>query len=308
LSTKPDSENFMANDFFKGHGLGNDYIVLDPMGLTFDLTPERIRKICDRRKGIGSDGILTLENSCAADFGLRIWNSDGSEAEISGNGLRIFALYLHTTGRTKKRSFYVETPSRKIRIDAHINSDGTVIGATIQMGRATFRSGSLPCTLEIDELIKRPIKIGNETIYFTGVNIGNPHCVIFKIGNRLWSREELLRLGPQLETHPIFPERINVQLADVTSTHNIHIHIWERGVGETKASGSSACAAACAAVRLGLVTSPVTVQSTGGALQVNMDDKFNLTLSGPVDELDRGTLSPSLLSKLKVPEDPLQFA
>lgn len=290
----------MKNSYFKGHGLGNEYIVLDPDDLTYALTPARIARICDRQKGIGSDGVLVLEDSDSADFGVRIWNPDGSEAETSGNGLRIFALYLHSTGRTRKKSFTVETRGGTVRVETqHSQRDaedgaGSVLGATVHMGKATFKPEALPCTLEVDELIEQPVTAAGETLTFTGVSIGNPHCVVFHAQGRQWSRDDLLRLGPALETHPIFPNRTNVQLAEPTGPGSIRILIWERGAGETPSSGSSACAAASAAVRLGLVTSPVTVESPGGELFVNVDEEFNLSLTGPVAEVARGTYGASL--------------
>ena len=335
----------MDNSYFKGHGLGNEYIVLDPRELNFRLTPGRIARICDREKGIGSDGILTLEDSGSADFGLRIWNPDGSEAETSGNGLRIFALYLHATGRTLKTSFTVETAGGTVRVETrhdhqgasvgagsvHAGSvgveyrvgavgaedeNGPVTGATVHMGQATFSPEALPCTFEAKELVEQPINIAGEALIFTGVSVGNPHCVVFPLQDRrrgrenpnrqdvdqlhrqedrIWNREDLLRLGPVLETHAIFPQRTNVQLAEATGPDSIRILIWERGAGETPSSGSSACAAASAAVRLGLVTSPVTVESPGGKLLVGVDEAFNLTLTGPVAEVDRGTFSAAML-------------
>lgn len=376
----------MKNGFFKGHGLGNEYIVLDPAELTFELTPDRIARICDRRKGIGSDGVLTLEDSSSAELGVRIWNPDGSEAETSGNGLRIFACYLHATDRTRKKSFTVETPGGLVQVEAQVDSTGAVCAATVHMGKATFSPEALPCTLEVDEpveransaggelveqsvnaagelaeqptsaggeLIEQPINVAGETLIFTGVSVGNPHCVVFHPEGRrwpgtdprrrnnpepgrndleprrddllrshddlrgrrdelpqwhddplsqrdepLWSRDDLLRLSPLLETHPIFPRRTNVQLAERTGRDSIRILIWERGAGETSSSGSSACAAASAAVRLGLVTAPVTVESPGGRLLVDVDEEFNLTLTGAVAEMAQGTFSGEMLREL----------
>lgn len=299
----------MANRYFKGHGLGNEYIVLDPDDLTFALTPARIARICDRQKGIGSDGVLVLEDSGSADFGLWIWNPDGSEAETSGNGLRIFALYLHATGRTCKKSITVETRGGTVRVETmhsqHDEEDGnsSVFEATVHMGRATFRPEALPCTLEVDELIEQPIRVAGETLTFTGVNVGNPHCVVFRSQDRQWSHDDLLRLGNALETHPTFPKRTNVQLAEPTGPNSIRILIWERGAGETPSSGSSACAAASAAVRLGLVTSPVSVESPGGALLVDVDEEFNLALTGPVAEIARGTFSEAMLREILDADD-----
>ncbi len=297
----------MKNSYFKGHGLGNDYIVLDPAELTFPLTPARIARLCDRERGIGSDGVLTIESSGTADFGIRIWNPDGSEAEISGNGIRIFARYLQATGRTRKKSFSIETPGRCVNVDLHVDDDGDVSEVTVQMGKATFESKALPCTIDVDELIEQPISAAGESLTFTGVSVGNPHCVIFRTRYHPWRREDLLRLGPALATHPAFPNGINLQLAMPRGPHTISILIWERGAGETTASGSSACAVASAAVRLGLVTAPVTVESPGGKLQVDVDDSFNLMLTGPVDEVERGTLNPALVLALSELDNQPQF-
>ena len=191
------------------------------------------------------------------------------------------------------------------------------------MGRATFRPEALPCTLEVDEVIEQPIHLAGETLTFTGVSVGNPHCVVFRARDQLWgsddsdgqvsrhdgpywSHDDLLRLGPELESHRIFPSRTNVQLAETIGPHSIHILIWERGAGETPSSGSSACAAASAAVRLGLVTSPVTVESPGGTLVVDVDEMFNLTLTGPVAENARGTFSEAMLREIMDADDKLQ--
>ena len=289
----------MKNGFFRGHGLGNDYIVMDPKELTCKLTPKNIERICNRNWGLGSDGILALVPSKKADFGLRIFNPDGSEAEKSGNGLRIFARYLHATGKTKKKHFTVETKGGLVTIALHLDRHGDASAATVEMGQATFKPDALPCTLTVPELIQQPIDAAGRSLIFTGVSVGNPHCVVFRPAGESWSREELLALGPALENHPLFPKRTNVQLAVPTGPKAIFILIWERGAGETQASGSSSCAAASVAVRLGLVKSPVTVTMPGGTLNIEVAPDFNLTMKGPVAEVARGTLSASFLRSLK---------
>lgn len=289
----------MNNAFFKGHGLGNDYIVMDPKDLSFKLTRANIQTICDRNWGVGSDGILVLTPSKKADFGLRIYNPDGSEAEKSGNGLRIFARYLHATKKTKRNTFFVETKGGLVHITLHLNRHREAQEATVEMGRATFQPKALPCTAKVPELIKQPITVLHKRLTFTGVSVGNPHCVLFKPKGQRWTREELLSLGPALETHPLFPKRTNVQLAVPTGPKEIYILIWERGAGETQASGSSSCAAASASVRLGLVKSPVTVKAPGGTLSIKVGPDFALTMKGPVAEVARGTLSPSFVRALK---------
>jgi diaminopimelate epimerase len=289
----------MKNGFFRGHGLGNDYLVVDPKALTFKVTPKNIQLLCNRNWGLGSDGILALVPSKKADFGLRIFNPDGSEAEKSGNGLRIFARYLHATGKTKKKRFTVETQGGLVTIELHIDRHGDASAVTVDMGQATFKPAALPCTLAVAELIQQPIDAAGRSFQFTGVSVGNPHCVIFKEAGESWSREDLLSLGPALEHHALFPKRTNVQLAVPTGPKEIFILIWERGAGETQASGSSSCAAASAAVRLGLVQSPVAVKMPGGTLHIEVAPNFSLTMKGPVAEVARGTLSPSFVRTLR---------
>jgi diaminopimelate epimerase len=236
----------MRNRFWKGQALGNDYLVIDPRELDFPLTPRRVRALCDRKRGVGADGVLELVSSRRADFGLRIWNPDGSRAEKSGNGLRIFARFLHATGRTRRRRLRVETPGGIVAITLLSGRDG----ARVEIGRASFAPRRLPCRLRGGELLERPIRAAGRSLRFTGVSIGNPHCVVFAPRGRRWSRADLLALGPRLERHRSFPKRCNVQLAARTGPHALEILIWERGAGETAASGTSACAAACAAIRL----------------------------------------------------------
>ena len=229
----------MENEFFKGHGLGNDYIAVDPAALSFELTPDNIREICDRHWGVGSDGILALVPSQKADFGLKIYNPDGSEAEKSGNGLRIFARYLHATGQVQKQQFTVDTEGGLVSIDLHIDHHGDASSATVEMGRATFEPAALPCTLEAEELVSQPIEVNGQTLTFTGVSVGNPHCIVFREKGEQWTEDELCSLGPKLENHPLFPRRTNVQFAVPVEPHAIYILIWERGAGQTQASGSS---------------------------------------------------------------------
>ncbi len=288
----------MKNKFFKGHGLGNDYIALDPEKLSFKLTPRIIRTLCDRNWGIGSDGILALTPSKKAHFGLRIYNPDGSEAEKSGNGLRIFGCYLYHTKYTRKKHITVETKGGLVEIHLELNDQGLVGGATVDMGRAVFQPIALPCTLRVPELIQQPVKAAEQSLRFTGVSVGNPHCVVYKKREERWTRDDLLEIGPELENHTIFPKRTNVQLAVPIGPKAISILIWERGAGETQASGSSACAAACAGVRLGLVKSPVRVKAPGGSLDITVDPQYNMTMRGPVMEVARGEISPAFIQHL----------
>ena len=165
-------------------------------------------------------------------------------------------------------------------------------------GGPRLRRKPCPCTLEAEELVSQPIDVGGQTLAFTGVSVGNPHCIVFREQGTRWTEDELRSLGPELENHPLFPRRTNVQLVVPVGSHAIYILIWERGAGETQASGSSACAAASAAVRLGLVKSPVAVKSPGGTLHIDVSASYDLTMKGPVSEVARGVLSPSFVRDL----------
>ena len=277
----------MKNGFYKGHGLGNDYIVVNPRELEFKLTPKNIRLICDRHLGVGSDGVLALNASKKADFGLRIFNPDGSEAEKSGNGLRIFARYLFATKKTDKSRFSIETKGGIVKVELLKNKAGVPDNIKVEMGKAVFSKD-----------IKVPITIDGIKYYFTQVNVGNPHAVFFKKEKDKWSREELLKIGPQVERHKLFPNRINVQLATPTGADEVTILIWERGAGETKASGSSACAVAAAAVKLGLVKSPVMIKAPGGTLKIDVDSTFSILMEGAVEDVAVGQFSRDLLKEL----------
>jgi diaminopimelate epimerase len=278
----------MKNYYYKGHGLGNDYIVVDSNELDFKLTPNAIKLICDRNLGVGSDGILAYIDSKKADFGLQIFNPDGSEAEKSGNGLRIFARYLFATKKTKDLTFSVETPGGIVNIELIKNSSGIPDIARVEMGKASFSDNK-----------NEYITIDGNAYNYIYVNVGNPHAVFFKKKGELWSRDELLNIGPKVENDKQFPKKTNVQLATPTGDSEVTILIWERGAGETKASGSSACAVASAAVKLGLITSPVKIKAPGGTLDIEVNKSFNITMKGPVEEVATGYFSPDFIEKLK---------
>ena len=283
--------------FVKGHGLGNDYIVINGTDLPSPLTPGQVTRICDRNWGVGSDGILLLVPAwTGADFGLRILNPDGSEAEKSGNGLRIFAKYLHDHGHAKRDTFTVDTMGGRVECRCHVK-DGRVNVVTVEMGRCTFVAPEIPMNGPEREVVKVPLQVAGETLLVTAVSVGNPHCVIFT--DRL---DEALvrRLGPQVEHHPAFPNRINVQWARVVSRSMVDILIWERGAGWTLASGSSSSAVACAAVKNGLCDHGlVTVRMPGGELSVDVRPDWSIRLQGPVEEVYTGTLSREFTERFK---------
>lgn len=282
------------NKFIKSHGLGNDYIVLDEPNISFRLTPEAIKLICHRNYGIGSDGILLLVPSEKAGFGLKIFNPDGSSAEKSGNGLRIFAKFLYEHGYTKKDLVSIDTPGGIVTAEVE-TTNNRVSFVTVEMGEATFKSKLIPVEGEDREVVGEKIRINGEILRFTAVSVGNPHCVFFV--NEL-DEGYTRKLGPILETHPLFPNRINVQFAQVQSRNKVNILIWERGAGYTLASGSSSCAVAAACVRNGLTDKYVTVSMPGGELQIQIRDDWSIKMRGPVEEVYVGTISQDLLEKI----------
>jgi diaminopimelate epimerase len=273
--------------FVKGHGLGNDYLVLTGKDQGRELSPRAIQKICDRHWGVGGDGILLLVPSAVADFGLRIFNPDGSEAEKSGNGLRIFAKFLHDHGHARSLRFTVETRGGIVECVCHVR-DGRVEAVTVEMGRATFRAPEIPMNGPDREVVGVPLQVDGTTLTVTAVSVGNPHCVVFV--PRL-DEQEARRLGPLIERHPAFPNRTNVQFARVHARDTVDILIWERGAGWTLASGSSSCAVACAAVKNGLTDRRVTVRMPGGQLAIEVREDWSIRLEGPVEEVCTGVLS-----------------
>jgi diaminopimelate epimerase len=273
--------------FVKGHGLGNDYLVLSERDLARPLSPKAIERICDRNWGVGSDGILLLVPTAKADFGLRIFNPDGSEAEKSGNGLRIFAKYLYDHGHATAETFRVDTRGGIVECRCHVG-DGRVTAVTVEMGRATFRAPEIPMRGPDAEAVDVPLEVDGQALRVTAVSVGNPHCIVFT--DRL-DPAEARRLGPLIERHVAFPNRTNVQFARVHDRRTVDILIWERGAGYTLASGSSSCGVACAAVRNGLMDRRVSVRMPGGTLMVEVRDDWSIRLEGPVEEVCTGTLS-----------------
>lgn len=284
------------DEFVKSHGLGNDYFVLDSSAISFAVTPGATRLLCDRNYGVGSDGILLLTRSNKADFGLRILNPDGSEAEKSGNGLRIFAKYLYEHGHTQNKTFRIDTLGGVVTAELEVSEDGRVPFVTVEMGQAVFNSTQIPVAGDEREVVDEEIRVNGEIARITAVSVGNPHCVVFV--------DELdegftRKLGPLLENHELFPNRINVQFAKVLTPEKVSILIWERGAGYTLASGSSSCAVAAACVKNGLTAKKLTVSMPGGELDIEIREDWTIKMRGPVEEVTSGTLSPDLLDRIK---------
>ncbi len=276
--------------FYKYHALGNDYIVIDPNKLDHPLswTPEKIKLICHRHYGIGSDGILY--GPAEKSLSLQIFNPDGSEAEKSGNGIRIFARYLFDLGYvSKEKPFELETKGGVVQVAFVKNSDLI----KVNMGHATFKSDKIPVKGPSREVVNEELTIGEKKYRVTCVSVGNPHCVIPlpKITEKMTRK-----MGPLVENHDQFPNRINMQLVKVVDRNTIQIQIWERGAGYTLASGSSSCASAAAVHRLGLVDKKVTVQMPGGQIEIEILKNNKMEMTGPVTFVAHGVLSPAFAS------------
>ena len=263
----------------KYHALGNDYLVLDSGDYPEAPSPERVERICHRNFGLGSDGILYgPEPAKDGAFSLRIFNPDGSEAEKSGNGIRIFCRYLQDTGRVGKGSFALETLGG--RVTCEILGDGRI---RVEMGRVSFSSEKIPVAGPPREVLNEEIELDGARYRYCAATIGNPHCVLpmAEVSESL-----ARRLGPLIETRTnLFPNRTNVQFLEVLDRKTIRIEIWERGAGYTLASGSSSSAAAAVAKRLGLVDGEVEVLMPGGKLSISIAEDFGITMTGPVTRI-----------------------
>ncbi len=310
--------------FTKYHAHGNDYIVLDPADWPEPPTREQIQRICDRHRGIGADGVLwgptsptplplrrtqaVLRGEAGKDsplpgrergqegrFSLRLFNPDGSEFEISGNGVRIFARYLWDQGLPAGPDFTIETPGGPVT--AHV-LDAAGERIAMDMGRLSFRSNEIGLLGPAREVIEEEVEIAGQRLRITAATIGNPHCVVFvedlpvEVPCGLEELAQLAQaLGPELERLPLYPNRTNVQFVEVVDRHTLRMAIWERGAGYTLASGTSSCAAAGAAIRTGRCTSPVTVQMPGGEMLVEVADDWSVRLTGAVKFVCRGEVA-----------------
>ncbi len=283
------------NSFVKMHGLGNEYIVLDSSNIDFQLSKQAIIRLCNIHFGIGSDGIVMKVPSSKADFGFRVYNPDGSEAEKSGNGLRIFCKYLFDYGFCTKRKFSVETLTDIVYAEIVEEKAGKALLIRVDMGKAKFISREIPVNSDLPEFIGQKIMAGDKEYEVNCVSVGNPHCVVIK---DVLDEKEIRKYGPLLENHPMFPNRINVQFAKVLSDHDAQILIWERGAGFTLASGSSSCAASSVLVKKGLIKGDLTMHMIGGTLKIDIDREWNIRMTGEVREIVRGVLGSELLEDL----------
>lgn len=288
----------MNYDFYKYHALGNDYIVVDPNNVNLkkknlNLSEKVIKLICDRHFGIGSDGILYGPFFKDDKISLRILNPDGSEAEKSGNGIRIFSRYLADKKYVLKNEFEISTLGGVVKVEILDKKAGKI---KVNMGKASFKSSKIPVSGKNRDVIDEPLRVGSENLRITCVSVGNPHCVI---PMDQISKNKATTLGPKIENNEIFPKRINMQIMKVIDPKNIQIEIWERGAGYTLASGSSSCAAACAAFRLGLAGRSVSVHMPGGLIGIRIDEDWSVHMTGPVSGVFYGNFSGGLWDLIK---------
>jgi diaminopimelate epimerase len=277
----------------KYHGLGNDYLIFDPNKNDLELTTENIQLICNRNFGVGSDGLLVGPILGNDKLEVKIYNPDGSEAEISGNGVRIFGKYLKDAGYVQKNRFTINTLSGQQTLQ-YLNEEGTRI--KVSMGKLSFYSDEIPVTGPRREVLNETMMFGSIPYRVTCVNIGNPHCVIWL--NDI-SKELVCRIGKHSESADCFPEKINTQLLKVLDRTNIEIEIYERGAGYTLASGTSGCAAAGAAYRMGLTDPKMYVHMPGGVLEVEIEEDENVLMTGEVGYVGRFILSHEMAEQLK---------
>ena len=278
--------------FHKYHGLGNDYIVIDPKEIGADLTVETIKLICDRNYGAGSDGILYGPEIIGDMFGLKIFNPDGSEAEKSGNGLRIFSRYLWEKGLVKENEFAIKTLGGNVK--AQVFDSGKLI--KIEMGKVSFNSSEIPVTGETGECIQKQLEIDGRVFIYSAATIGNPHCIIIMDDI---NPEMIKKYGPFIENNQKFPNRTNVQFMKIIDESNVQIEIWERGAGYSLASGSSSTAAAAVAFRLGMCSNNINVRMQGGELSISFTNDFYATMTGPVTAVYEGEFKEEMIEEIK---------
>ncbi len=280
----------MNTAFTKYHALGNDYIVIHPKDLPAPLTTEQVRTICHRNFGVGSDGILLGPlPSTTAKCALKIYNPDGSIAEKSGNGLRIFSRFLWDSKLVGNEEFAIQTDGGLVR--STILDGGRSV--RVEMGRVSFDSTKIPVAGAAREVINEKISVGGREFTYCAATIGNPHCVLpLPEINAKLAHE----YGPLLETHANFPRKTNVQFLKVLDRANIQIEIWERGAGYTLASGSSSSASAAVAHKLGLVDNNVTVHCPGGDIQIEIRAGFDILMTGSVTRVAEGVICPEIFS------------
>jgi len=268
------------------HGAGNDYIYVNCFQETVaGDVPELARRISDRHRGVGGDGLILICPSEKADARMRMYNADGSESEMCGNGLRCVAKFVYDHGISKKEELKLETGRGVLSVQVFPRG-GRVESVRVNMGAPVFEASQIPTTLAGAPPVRVPLDVAGKSLQVTCVSMGNPHCIIFvdEITD-----DWVLQIGPQIEKHPAFPRRVNVEFIKVVSPAEIHMRVWERGSGETQACGTGACAAAVAGVLNGLTERKVLCHLPGGDLTLEWMESGEVLMTGPAVEVFSGT-------------------
>ncbi|UCH38347.1 MAG: diaminopimelate epimerase [Candidatus Bathyarchaeota archaeon] len=272
--------------FWKMHGIGNDYILIDNRqeAILEEELPMLAQQTCQRRFSIGADGLLLLSTSKLADVRMRIFNSDGSEAEMCGNGIRCLAKYCYDSGVIKKQAFVIDTLSGLKQVWLTIR-DGKAVSVRTDMGQPLFQREEIPMRGD-GRCINEPITVDEYDLQMTCLSVGNPHCVIFV---EAVDEFPVQRIGSQIEHHKLFPNRVNVEFVQMVNSGEMRVRVWERGVGETLACGTGACAAAVASNLLGRSSDEILVHLLGGDLTIKYAESILMT--GPAEKVFEGILS-----------------
>jgi len=274
--------------FTKMQGIGNDYVYVNCLQETVPDPGQTAIKVSNRHYGIGSDGLILIKPSKVADFEMDMYNADGSQSAMCGNGIRCVAKYVYDYGLTDKLNISVDTKSGIKYLDLTVKN-GKVVLITVDMGEPELKSGNIPIISGKDKVIMEPIEIDGVTYRMTGVSMGNPHAVVF-IENV--KELDIEKIGPQFEHHSCFPERINTEFVKVLDEHTVEMRVWERGSGETLACGTGACAVAVASVINGFVKDEVTVKLLGGDLKIYWNREENkVYMTGPAAVVFEGEIS-----------------
>ena len=274
--------------FTKMHGAGNDYIYVDCFAETLSAdVPSLARRMSDRHTGVGADGLVAIEPSDVADVRMRMWNADGSPAEMCGNGIRCVARYAFDHGIARRESMTIETGRGVLNVQI-LPVTGKAERVRVDMGPPILEAAAIPTTLPGNPPLRVPIEVAGELVPVTCVSMGNPHCVVFVDA---LSDRRVHEQGPRIEHHPAFPRRTNVEFAQVVSPGEVRLRVWERGSGETMACGTGACAAVVAGVLAGVCEQRVLCRLPGGDLEVEWSAAGSVYLTGPAVEVFSGEWS-----------------
>ncbi len=287
--------------FTKMNGIGNDYVYVNCFEETVKNAPAVARFVSDRHFGIGGDGLILIKPSDVADCEMDMYNLDGSQGAMCGNGIRCVAKYVYDYGIVSKTSISVNTRSGIKYLDLSLK-DGKVDTVRVNMGSPILQAAQIPVVAETEEVISAPIEIDDQIYHFTGVSMGNPHAVVF-----LDSLEglDIEKLGPKFENHLNFPDRVNTEFVEVLDRHTLRMRVWERGSGETLACGTGACAVAVASILNGHVDEdvPVTVKLLGGDLTIEWNRQENLVfMTGTATTVFDGEIDLSFLEEDEAPQ------